>query len=157
MKFFGGCCHPLHSDNAAAGHQERGLLGKYKHQQEPQGRWLRQSAPGLGRRGVQRLRLLHSRAQQLPARPSRPARVLPTRHDDIRKPQLPCNRQSPAEYHGVFSADLVHVSTKKLERNDKACKTRSFSLRPTLRLPCGSRKDRATLFSRGSEQSSAFS
>lgn len=65
--------------------------------------------------------------------PSPDPRVLPTWHDDIRKSQFSRSRQSPIKYHGVFSPNLLHVSTKKLQRNDKPCKDKSiFLLRTTL-------------------------
>lgn len=67
--------------------------------------------------------------------PPQPQEVLPTWHDDIRKSQFSCNCQSPIKYHGIFSPNLFHVSTKKLQRNDKTYKNKSiffFKLRITL-------------------------
>ena len=68
--------------------------------------------------------------------PPQPQEVLPTWHDDIRKSQFSCNCQSPIKYHGIFSPNLFHVSTKKLQRNDKTYKNKSifFKLRITLLL-----------------------
>lgn len=63
---------------------------------------------------------------------SQPQEVLLTWHDDIRKSQFSCNCQSPIKYHRVFSPNLFHVSTKKLQRHDKTCKNKSiFFLRTT--------------------------
>lgn len=58
--------------------------------------------------------------------PPQPQEVLPTWHDDIRKSQFSCNCQSPIKYHGIFSPNLFHVSTKKLQRDDKTCKNKSI-------------------------------
>lgn len=60
--------------------------------------------------------------------PPQPQAVLPTWHDDIRKSQFSCNCQSPIKNHGIFSPDLFHVSTKKLQRNNQTWKkTKPFS------------------------------
>lgn len=58
--------------------------------------------------------------------PPQPQEVLPTWHDDVRKSQFSCNCQSPIKYHRIFSPNLFHVSTKKLQRNDKTCKNKSI-------------------------------
>ena len=58
--------------------------------------------------------------------PPQPQEVLPTWHDDIRKSQFSCNCQSPIKYHRIFSPNLFHVSTKKLQRNDKTYKNKSI-------------------------------
>lgn len=58
--------------------------------------------------------------------PPQPQEVLPTWHDDIRKSQFSCNCQSPIKYHGIFSPNLFHVSTKKLQRNYKTYKNKSI-------------------------------
>lgn len=60
--------------------------------------------------------------------------ILPTWHDDIRKSQFSCNCQSPTKYHGIFSPNMFHVSTKKLQRNDKTCKHKSIYLERLKRL-----------------------
>ena len=61
--------------------------------------------------------------------PPQPQEVLPTWHDDIRKSQFSCNCQSPIKYHGIFSPNLFHVSTKKLQSNYKTYKNKSFFLK----------------------------
>lgn len=139
-----------------------GLLEKDKCQQQPKGPLAAdcRQQPDLGGRGSYwlqgsstavsqplRRRALESTPLTLP--PPQPQEVLPTWHDDIRKSQFSCNRQSPTKYHGVFSPYLFHVSTKKLERNDEACKNKSiFFLSPTLP-PCTvvlDKTDRVPLF-----------
>ena len=139
-----------------------GLLEKDKCQQEPKGPLAVDCSqlPDLGCRGLYWLQGSSTAASQLLLRqalesivltlpPPQPQEVLPTWHDDIRKSQFSCNRQSPIKYHGVFSPYLFHVSTKKLERNDEACKNKSiFFLSPTLP-PCIvvlDKTDRVSLF-----------
>lgn len=48
--------------------------------------------------------------------------ALLTWHYNIRKSQLPGDRNTSVEDHGVFPSDLLHVTTKKLKRYYKSWK-----------------------------------
>ena len=46
-----------------------------------------------------------------------------TWHDDIREAQFACHGNAPAEDERVLPADLLHVASQQLQRDDQACRT----------------------------------
>lgn len=59
-----------------------------------------------------------------------------TWHYDIRKTQLPGNRYTSVEDHGVFPSNLLHVTTKKLKRYNKSWKKTKKLIFSDLRIRC---------------------